>query len=131
LHCAARWANNIRTMARLYTRTDAGRRIWDAQSSQVPLESRRVLGLVGRDTDPKDLRAKLGWSESAVNDILEELEQGGWVQSVEAAPSRSELDFTGNFLVADIQAAQQRMREDLDFTGPLSPDVLRAAREKK
>jgi hypothetical protein len=118
-------------MARLYTRTDAGRRIWDAQSSQVPLESRRVLGLVGRDTDPSDLRAKLGWSESAVNDILEELEQGGWVQSVEAAPSRSELDFTGNFLVADIQAAQQRMREDLDFTGPLSADVLRAAREKK
>jgi len=118
-------------MARLYTRTDAGRRIWDAQSSQVPLESRRVLGLVGRDTDPSDLRAKLGWSESAVNDILEELEQGGWVQSVEAAPSRSELDFTGNFHVADIQAAQQRMREDLDFTGPLSADVLRAAREKK
>ena len=117
-------------MARLYTRTDAGRRIWDAQSSQVPLESRRVLGLVGRDTDPSDLRAKLGWSESAVNDILEELEQGGWVQSVEAAPSRSELDFTGNFLIADIQA-QLRAREDLDFTGSFSADELRAAGEKK
>jgi DNA-binding MarR family transcriptional regulator len=86
---------------------------------------------VGRDTDPSDLRAKLGWSESAVNDILEELEQGGWVQSAEAAPSRSELDFTGNFLVADIQAAQQRMREELDFTQPLSAEDLRAAREKK
>lgn len=118
-------------MPRLYTRTDAGRRIWDAQSSQVPLDSRRVLGLVGRDTEPGDLRAKLGWSEAAVNEILEALEDGGLVQSVETAPSSSELDFTGNFLVADIQAAQQRMREDLDFTGPLSADVLRAAREKK
>lgn len=113
-------------MARLYSLTDAGRRIWDAQSSQVPLESRRVLGLVGRDTDPGDLRAKLGWSESAVNDILQELEEDGLVTSV-----GSELDFTGNFLLADIEAAQQRMREDLDFTGPLSDDILRAAREKK
>jgi len=53
------------------------------------------------------------------------------VQSVEAAPSRSELDFTGNFLVADIQAALRHGREDLDFTGSFSADVLRAAREKK
>lgn len=118
-------------MARLYTRTDAGRRIWDAQSSQVPLESRRVLGLVGRDTDPMDLRAKLGWSEAAVNEILEELEEGGLVQSVETAPRSSELDFTGNFLVADIQAALRHGREDLDFTGSFDAADLRAASEKK
>jgi hypothetical protein len=118
-------------MPRLYTRTDAGRRIWDAQSSQVPLDSRRVLGLVGRDTDPMDLRAKLGWSEAALNEILKELEEGGLVKSIGTGPDTSDLDFTGNFLIADIQAAQQRMREDLDFTGPLSADVLRAAQEKK
>jgi hypothetical protein len=118
-------------MPRLYTRTEAGRRIWDAQSSQVPLDSRRVLGLVGRDTEPGDLRAKLGWSEAAVNEILEALEDGGLVQSVETAPGGSELDFTGNFLVADIQAAQQRMREDLDFTGSFDAADLRAAQEKK
>lgn len=131
LPCAARRANNVRTMARLYTRTDAGRKAWDTQNGLVALDCRRVLGLVGRDTDPRDLRAKLGWSESAVNDILQELEEGGLVKSVETAPSGGELDFTGNFLLADIEAAQQRIREDLDFTGPLSADVLRAAREKK
>jgi len=53
------------------------------------------------------------------------------VKSVETGPDKSGLDFTGNFLVADIEAAQQRLREDLDFTGPLSADDLRAAREKK
>lgn len=118
-------------MARLYSRTDAGRKAWDTQNSVVALDCRRVLGLVGRDTDPVDLRAKLGWSESAVNDILEELEEGGLVKSVDTAPSGGELDFTGNFLVADIQAAQQRMREDLDFTDSFNADELRAAREKK
>lgn len=117
-------------MARLYTRTDAGRKAWDTQNSLVALDCRRVLGLVGQDTDPGDLRAKLGWSESAVNDILEELEQGGLVTSVETAPSNSELDFTGNFLIADIQA-ELRAREDLDFTGSFSADELRAAGEKK
>jgi len=104
---------------------------WDAQDGLVALDCRRVLGLVGRDTDPGDLPAKLGWSESAVNAILEELEEGGLVTSAETAPGKSDLDFTGNFLIAEIQAAQQQMREELDFTGPLSADALRAAREKK
>lgn len=113
-------------MTRLYSLTDAGRKAWDTQSSRVPLDCRRVLGFVGRDTDPADLRAKLGWSESAVNDILQQLEEDGLVTSV-----GSELDFTDNFLIADIQAAQQRMREELDFTGPLKIADLQAAREKK
>jgi hypothetical protein len=117
-------------MARLYTRTDAGRRAWDTQDGLVALDCRRVLGLLGQDTDPRDLRAKLGWSESAVNEILEELEQGGLAESIDTAPS-SDLDFTGNFLIADIQAAQQQLREDLDFTGSFRAEDLRAAGEKK
>jgi hypothetical protein len=115
-------------MARLYTRTDAGRKAWDTQNGLVALDCRRVLGLLGQGTEPKDLRAKLGWSESAVNEILEELEQGGLVESIETAP---DLDFTGNFLIADIQAAQQQLREDLDFTGSFRAEDLRAASEKK
>lgn len=118
-------------MARLYNRTDAGRKVWDTQNSLVPLDCRRVLGLVGRDTDPGDLRAKLGWSEAAVNEILKELEEGGLLKSVAGGPDASRLDFTDQFLIADIQAAQQRAREELDFTGPLSAADLRAAREKR
>jgi DNA-binding MarR family transcriptional regulator len=94
-------------MARLYTRSDAGRKAWDTQNSLVALDCRRVLGLVGQDTDPRDLRARLGWSESALNDILEELEQGGLVTWVDTAPSESELDFTGSFNVDDLRAARE------------------------
>jgi len=118
-------------MARLYSRTEAGTRAWDAQSARVPLDFRRVLGLTAKHTDPKDLGAKLGWSEAAVIEVLKDLEKGGMVKSVDAEASPSELDFTGNFNVADIQAAQQRVREGLDFTQPLSAEDLRAAREKR
>ena len=123
-------------MARLYTRTDAGRRAWDTQNSLVPLDCRRVLGFVEKDTAADDICARLGWSEGAVHDILRELEDGGLVKSIDTGPDKNELDFTGNFRVEDIQAAlrEQRAREerpDLDFTGPLSVDDLRAAQEKK
>lgn len=118
-------------MPRLYSRTDAGSRAWDSQNNQVPLDCRRVLGVVGHDTAPRDIREKLGWSEAAVDEILKELEEGGLLKSVDTGPEESALDFTGQFLVADIEAAQQRRREGLDFTGPLSADDLRAAREKK
>jgi len=94
-------------MARLYTRTDAGRKAWDTQNGLVALDCRRVLGLLGQDTDPRDLRAKLGWSESAVNEILEELEQGGLAESIEAAPS-SDLDFTGSFSADELRAAGEK-----------------------
>jgi hypothetical protein len=113
-------------MARLYRRTDAGRKAWDTQDMQVPLEYRRVLGLVGHDTDPRELRAKLGWSEAALNEILDELEGQGMVSSVETDPERTDLDFTGKLFIAQLRAAQ----EDLDFTGPLSLADLRAAQKK-
>jgi hypothetical protein len=118
-------------MPRLYSLTEAGRKVWDTQDSRVPLDYRRLLGFVGRDTDPEDLCAKLGWSEAAVKEILKELEGGGMVKAIAAGPDASDLDFTGSFHVADIEAAQRRMRASLDFTGPLSEDDLRAAREKR
>lgn len=96
-------------MRRLYSRTEAGRKAWDGQDSRIPLESRRVLGLVTEETDPRHICAKLGCSESALNEILKELEQGRLVKSIGAGSSD----------------------EDLDFTQPLSLDDLRAAREKK
>ena len=123
-------------MSRLYTRTDAGRRAWDSQNALVPLDCRRVLGFVEKDTALAHVCAKLGWSEAAVKEILAELEEGGLVKSIDTGPDRNELDFTGNFRIEDIQAALRKQSEreerpDLDFTGPLSLDDLRAAQEKK
>jgi hypothetical protein len=95
-------------MPRLYSLTDAGRKAWDTQSSRVPLDYRRVLGCVGRDTDPMDIGAKLGWSDAAVSEVLRALEEGGMVKSIAAGPSAADLDFTGQFLIADIEAAQRK-----------------------
>ncbi|MDH4095849.1 MAG: MarR family transcriptional regulator [Betaproteobacteria bacterium] len=118
-------------MSRLYTRTEAGRRAWDSQNSRVPLDCRRVLGFVEKDTAAEVICTRLGWSAGAVGDILRELEESGLVRSVDMGPDKSELDFTGSFRIEDIRAGQQRMRQELDFTGPLSADDLRAAQEKK
>ena len=119
-------------MSRLYSRTDAGRRVWDSQNSLVPLDCRRVLGFIGHDTNPGEIREKLGWSEAAVDEILKELEAGGLVKSVDAGPDKNALDFTDSFLIADLKAAAaaQRAPGNLDFTGPLSTDALRAANKK-
>ena len=121
---------NIFAMARLYSRTEAGRRAWDTQNSVVPLDCRRVLGFIGKDTAAGEIRSKLGWSEAALDEILKELEEGGLVKSIDTGPDKNALDFTGSFLVADLKAAQQRAQDDLDFTGPLSTDALRAANKK-
>jgi DNA-binding Lrp family transcriptional regulator len=118
-------------MSRLYSLTEAGRKAWDSQNERVPLDFRRVLGLVGKDTEPGELSRKLGWSEAAIVEILKALEKDRMVKSIGAGSSSSELDFTDSFNVAEIQAAQQRMREALDFTGPLSAEDLRAAQKKR
>jgi hypothetical protein len=87
-------------MARFYRRTEAGRKAWDTQASTVPLECRRVLGLVVEDTDPKDVCEKLGWSETEVEDIFAELEKARMVERIET--DDTDLDFTGAFSVAQL-----------------------------
>lgn len=96
-------------MSRLYSLTEAGRRIWDTQNNRVPLDFRRVLGLIKPETDPRDLRTRLGWSEDAVHEVLKELERGGLVKSIgmSASPEAPDLDFTDSLKIADIQAAQR------------------------
>jgi DNA-binding MarR family transcriptional regulator len=91
----------IARMALLYRRTDAGRKAWDTQEANVPLEYRRVLGLFVHDNDPREVRAKLGWSEGALNDVLEELEEKGMLERYET-DDRVDLDFTGSFSVAGL-----------------------------
>ena len=92
-------------MTRLYRRTDAGRKAWDTQAANVPLDYRRVLGLVGDESDPKDVCARLGWSESALDEVLEELEQAGMVERLET--DDTDLDFTGAFSAARFAAGKE------------------------
>jgi len=89
-------------MARFYRRTEAGRKAWDTQAATVPLEYRRVLGLVVEDADLKDVCDRLGWSETELEDILAELEQTGMVERIET--DDTDLDFTGAFSLAQLGA---------------------------
>ena len=92
-------------MARFYRRTNAGRKAWDTQAADVPLDYRRVLGVVGDESDPNEVRAKLGWSEYALDEVLEELEQAGLVERLET--DDSDLDFTGSFSTARLAGAKK------------------------
>ena len=104
--------------------------MWDTQNAAVPLEYRRVLGLVGHDSDPEKIRAALGYSGTVLHEILEELEEQGLVNSVDAALERTDLDFTGKLSRAALQAAQRQAHAELDFTSELKASDLNAAAKK-
>lgn len=115
------------TPGRIYRRTEGGRKAWDTQNPGVPLEYRRILGLMNTDIQCHALRARLGrYSESELLELLAELEQCGLVESV----SNDNLDFTGSFKITDLQAAQANPQADLDFTGSFSAADLQAAAKK-
>ena len=64
-----------------------------------------VLGLVGDESEPKDVREKLGWSEYALDEVLQELEQAGLVERLES--DDTDLDFTGTFSAARFAGAKK------------------------
>jgi hypothetical protein len=125
------------TPERIYRRTEAGRKAWDTQSPSVPLEYRRILGLIPAEAKIDSLRARLPYSETELEEILAELEQLGLVAS-EQDFTATDLDFTSNLSVADVVAEHNRrleasrggLHEDLDFTSSLKLSDLDAARKK-
>lgn len=94
-------------MPHLYRRSEAGRKAWDTQAANVPLEYRRVLGLVSEDSDPKDVCARLGWSEAELDEILAELVERGLVERVER--DDTDLDFTGAFSLAQLGTGEKKL----------------------
>ena len=94
-------------MPHLNRRSEAGRKAWDTQAASVPLEYRRVLGLVSEDSDPKDVCARLGWSEAELDEILAELVARGLVERVEI--DDTDLDFTGAFSLAQLGSAEKKL----------------------
>jgi hypothetical protein len=87
---------------RLYLLTDAGKAAWQHQDPRVPVEYRRLLGLIKTETHPDSLRTRLGrYSEADVIDLLDELVQRGLLRTVEAEAS-PDLDFTNSFNFADL-----------------------------
>jgi len=89
------------TTARLYVRTEAGKAAWQRQDPRVPVEYRRLLGLIETETHPDSLRARLGrFSEADAIALLDELVERGLLQAVEAS-AHHDLDFTTNLNFRD------------------------------
>ena len=87
----------------LYRRTDAGKLAWQRQDARVPLEYRRVVGLIEYDTHPDNLRARLpSYTQEGLTHLLDELVEEGLLEAVEAE-EHHDLDFTGEFSIPDLK----------------------------
>ena len=94
---------------RIYKRTEAGRKAWDTQDAHVPLEYRRILGLLAAlEVHTDEIRARVGrYTEDALQDLLTELELRGLVES-RPESAEQDLDFTTELNLADILSAARK-----------------------
>lgn len=89
----------------LYRRTGAGNAAWQRQDEGVPVEYRRILGLIETDTHPDSLRTRLArYSEADMRHLLDELVHRGLLEAV-AAAEHQDLDFTSEFSIRDLKKA--------------------------
>lgn len=89
---------------RLYRRTQAGTAAYQRQDSRVPLEFRRVLGVIDGEMHPDSLRGRLPFTEIGLSQLLEEMVEQGFLETVTATESH-DLDFTGNLNLSDLRKA--------------------------
>lgn len=69
---------------RLYRRTEAGTAAWQRPDALVPVEYRRLLGLIESDTHPDTLRARFPrLSADGAARLLDELVERGFLEPVE------------------------------------------------
>ena len=68
---------------RLYRRTGKGTAVWQRQDPSVPLEFRRILGIVEGDMHPDSMRGRLPFTEIGLHQLLEELVEEGFLISRE------------------------------------------------
>jgi hypothetical protein len=90
---------------RVYRRTPEGTAAWQRQDPRVPVEYRRIVGLIDGEIHPDNLRARLSrFSLAETLELLDELVERGLLEAVEAA-EHHDLDFTNSFSLADLRKA--------------------------
>jgi hypothetical protein len=89
---------------RLYRRTGKGTAVWQRQDPSVPLEFRRILGIIDGDMHPDSLRGRLPFTEVGLQQLLEELVEEGFLEAVDASDTH-DLDFTGSLNLTDLRKA--------------------------
>jgi hypothetical protein len=96
---------------RIYRRTWAGQRAWEAQAPKVSPECWKVLGSIGAGAHAAMVCASLqNCSEEDIQEWLAQLEQIGLVESVPVV-DKNDLDFTANFELARIRAELEKLKE--------------------
>jgi len=89
---------------RLYRRTEAGTAAYQRQDARVPLEFRRILGVIDGEMHPDSLRGRLPFTEIGLSQLLEELVEQGFLEAVQASDGH-DLDFTGSLNLSDLRKA--------------------------
>jgi hypothetical protein len=89
---------------RLYRRTGKGTAVWQRQDPSVPLEFRRILGIIDGDMHPDSMRGRLPFTEVGLQQLLEELVEEGFLEAVDASDTH-DLDFTGSLNLTDLRKA--------------------------
>jgi hypothetical protein len=87
---------------RLYRRTAKGTAVWQRQDSRVPLEFRRILGIVDGDMHPDSMRGRLPFTDIGLHQLLEDLVEAGFLEAVDASES-NDLDFTSSLNFSDLR----------------------------
>jgi hypothetical protein len=93
---------------RLYRRTTKGTAVWQRQDPSVPLEFRRILGIIDGEMHPDSMRGRLPFTEIGLHQLLEELVEDGYLEAVDATEIH-DLDFTGNLNLSDIRKAAAKL----------------------
>ena len=70
----------------------------------MPLEFRRILGIIDGDMHPDSMRGRLPFTEIGLHQLLEELVEDGYLEAVNASETH-DLDFTGSLDLSDLRKA--------------------------
>jgi hypothetical protein len=90
---------------RVYRRTKAGTVAWQRQDAGVPLEYRRLLGLIEGDVHPESLRLRFArYSLDETIELLDELVDRGLLEALDAE-EQHDLDFTSSLNFSDLRKA--------------------------
>ena len=107
-------ANN----GKVHRLTPSGRKAWEGQDPALPVDYRRILGLVLNDTHSDVIRGNLRhYADSLIYEWLAELEELGLLES-EPAAEKHDLDFTGSFKLSELIAEdKKRVARDAQAAG--------------
>lgn len=90
---------------RVYRLTEAGKTAWQRQDARVPVEYRRLLGLIEGDMHADSLRMRFArYPEAEIVELLDELVERGLLEAIEAT-EKQDLDFTNSFNISDLRKA--------------------------